>query len=111
MVGRQSRTEALVAQKPEVGPRWSSRVALEDVIPLLSVPGHVERGQPNFVDLPGELATEKGFSPVEPAQGVLFAVIERERELVELGNAIAFIVIVQVGQRLGSVGAFMVHHR
>jgi hypothetical protein len=100
-----------MTQKLEVVPQWSAHVAFEDVVPLLLVIVHVERSQPHLVNLPGELAMEEGFTPVNPSQGVLFAVIEWERELVKLGNALAFpiIFLVMMGW-LRSVGALMVHH-
>jgi hypothetical protein len=67
VISGQCRAKALMTQKLEVVPQWSAHVAFEDVVPLLLVVVHVERSQPHLVNLPGELAMEEGFTPVNPS--------------------------------------------
>jgi hypothetical protein len=90
VIGGQSRPEALVAQEAKIFPRWSSRIAFQYIVPLLCVAGHVERRQPDLVNLTGELTAKEGFASVEPAQGILLAVVEWKRQFVELGHAMTF---------------------
>jgi hypothetical protein len=64
-----------VAQLLELLPRQYASVVFEHVVPLLSGAGEMEGGEPDFVGLTGKLGAEETLTTIEPAQGVLLAII------------------------------------
>jgi hypothetical protein len=67
--------KTLVAQLLELLPQRYASVAFEYVVPLLSGAGEMERGELDFVGLTGKLGAEETLTTIEPAQGVLLAII------------------------------------
>jgi hypothetical protein len=67
--------KTLVPQLLELLPRQYASVAFEHVVPLLSSVDEMERGELDFVGLTGKLGAEEMLTTIEPAQGVLLAII------------------------------------
>ena len=86
MVGAERRPEALLAQQPELSPRRSTGIVLEDEVPLLGCAGEVVGRQPDSVSMACLLAIEELFTFIQPAERVFFAVVGGEREFMEAGD-------------------------
>jgi len=86
MVGAEGRPEALMAQRAELLPLWTTGVSLKDEVPLLGNPGEVIRCKPDSVGVARLVPIEKLFTLVQPPQRVLLAIKGGKRKLVVLGD-------------------------
>jgi hypothetical protein len=77
------RPKTKVAVVLEVGPIWFAFISLQLKVPLLCRTSQMVRSKPDLFSFRCLLAVKKLFASIKPAQGILFPIKGRERELVK----------------------------